>query len=172
MANRHINNKRTKVFLLKRKLICLAHHALKLIISKDCPMININDQYFLWIDPISGDIMKDGLTVLYLVFNKLCENTFIKVYNKVNIPKEKTYSQKKWVQYDQVAEHNAKKGLSKMRNKKIRARSLTRQMMSLLVHMMPLTKSMPKNWLDPTILELGWDNAHKRVPCYENGQVI
>ena len=78
-------------FMARRKLVWLAHHALSMIVPADRPMINVNDRLFLWSDPESGDIIKDGLTVLYLIFNKLRPNVRIDVYAELKVLKEKTH---------------------------------------------------------------------------------
>ena len=86
-----LTNEGKQKFMTRRKLVWLAHHAISMIVPEDRPMINVNDRLFLWSDPMSGDIVKDGLTVLYLVFNKLRPNVRVDVYAELKVLKEKTH---------------------------------------------------------------------------------
>ena len=88
--------------MARQKLVWLAHHALSMIVPKDRAMINVNDRLFLWSYPTSGDIVKDGLTVLYLIFNKLRPNVRIDVYAELKVLKEKTHPFR--VRHDQMAQ--------------------------------------------------------------------
>ena len=89
-----------KIFMKRKKLIWLAHHAFELIIADDRDMINVEEASFLWIDSISGDIVKDGLTIAHLIFSKLRPNVRINIYKELKLLKEKTLP--KDVDYDMI----------------------------------------------------------------------
>ena len=63
-------------------------------------MINVEEASFLWIDLISGDIVKDGLTIAHLIFSKLRPNVCIDIYKELKLLKEKTLP--KDVDYDMI----------------------------------------------------------------------
>ena len=89
-----------KIFMKRKKLIWLAHHVIELIIVNDRDMINVEEASFLWIDSISGDIVKDGLTIAHLIFSKLRPNVRIDIYKELKLLKEKTLP--KDVDYDMI----------------------------------------------------------------------
>ena len=70
-----------KIFMKRKKLIWLAHHAFELIIADDRDMINVEEASFLWIDSISGDIVKDGLTIAHLIFSNFVQ-TFASTFTR------------------------------------------------------------------------------------------
>ena len=91
LANGRLNEKGKKLYMKRKKLSWLGYHALSLLVSQDRDMINVEEDSLLWIDPDSGDIVKDGLTIAYLIFSKLRPNVRIDIYKELKLLKEQTH---------------------------------------------------------------------------------
>ena len=92
----------------QKRLTWLRYYILSFFVPQDLDTINVGEEWFLWIDPGSGDIVKDVLTILYLTISKLCPNVRIhqhlqgvEVIESANIPK------RLWVWHAQMARNSA-----------------------------------------------------------------
>ena len=72
-----------KQFMQRKRSTWLAHQSLQMLIPSAREQIEVDRDQYTWVDPDSGETVKDGMTVLYLILQHLRPNIRINVFNEL-----------------------------------------------------------------------------------------
>jgi len=84
-----LNDLGKKLFMWHKRMAWLGHHCLTLLTIEVRAMIMVRKQMmYTWYDPESGETIKDGLIILFLILQKIRPNVRINVFNEISKLKE------------------------------------------------------------------------------------
>ena len=91
-----------KIFMQRKRSTWLAHQSLSMLIRTAREQIEVDRDQYTWVDPDSGETIKDGMTVLWLILQHLRPNIRINIFNELKRireidPQAYGYDIAKWI---------------------------------------------------------------------------
>jgi hypothetical protein len=98
----NLNLEGKKKFTQRKQSAWLAYQILAMLTDDAREQIEVDRDQYIWIDPISGETIKDGFAVLHPVLQHLCPNVRLNVFNELKkikaiITKDYGYDMAKWL---------------------------------------------------------------------------